>query len=397
MSMRRMWRDRGAAIGLIVTLLFPVLLGFGLLIVDGARLYHHILMVRQAAQAAALAGGNKLTSYYTSGNGSTSQIVAAAQQFALLNAPAGKYGTLVAASDITVGNWDLASAAFTSLAQSGGSTPNAVQVTGRSTSANGNALTTLFGGMFGKGATDVSSTAITSYATGKSFHVILVNDMTNSFSNALTQQKAADQAILDCVKNSSGPTSQFGLVMTNGRYTVYQTPIVVSTNYNALKTKITNITSSSCGTNCGTGSNVAAGLYEANVLFGNTQYNDTFKNVVIITDGVPSASNFTYTRAEGIYPTPASNTAVCTSNCSDANLLTMAQNQAAYARSQKISISTIYYSGNTAANQQASYAASLATLVGGTGIALVAPTTTKITQAFGAFCATMSSKLMSIR
>ena len=71
----------------------------------------------------------------------------------------------------------------------------------------------------------------------------------------------------------------------------------------------------------------------------------------------------------------------------------MAQNQAAYARSLGISISTIYYSGNTPANQQASYAASLATLTGGTGISLVVPTTGQISSSFAAFCATMASAL----
>ena len=131
-------------------------------------------------------------------------------------------------------------------------------------------------------------------------------------------------------------------------------------------------------------------------MFANALYNDTFKNIVLITDGVPNANNFTYTREEGIFPTPTSAIATCTSNCTDSKLLTMAQNQANYANSLGISISTIYYSGNTSASQRAGYAASLATLRKGTGISLVVPTNAQISSSFGAFCATMSSKLMAV-
>ena len=131
-------------------------------------------------------------------------------------------------------------------------------------------------------------------------------------------------------------------------------------------------------------------------MFANASYNDTFKNIVVITDGVPNANNFTYTREEGIYPTPTSASPTCTTSCTDAKLLTMAQNQAAYADSLGISISTIYYSGGTSANQRPGYAASLATLRKGTGISLVVPTNAQISSAFGAFCATMSSKLMAV-
>ena len=404
MSVIRAWSrsfraGRGGGVTLLVAMMFPVLLGTALLGVDGARLYFHKLLFRQTVQAASLAGANKLATYYTSGTGSTATIVATAQQFAGLNMPSGKYGTVVPASDVVVGNWNISTRVFTSLASSGGTTPNAVQVTGRSTTANGNPLLTLFGGAFSTGAVDMTTVATSSYATGKAFHVIVINDLSGSFSPSIANQRAADQAILDCVKNSAGPDSQFGLIGITGRYSVTQAPIVVSTNYSALTTKIAGV--KSCG-NTGapacSGSNVASGIYRATKsdMFANAAYNDTFKNIVIITDGVPNANNFTYTREEGIYPTPTSALPTCTSSCTDAKLLTMAQNQANYANSLGISVSTIYYSGNTSSSERAGYAASLATLRKGTGISLVVPTNAQISSAFGAFCATMSSKLMAV-
>ena len=111
-------------------------------------------------------------------------------------------------------------------------------------------------------------------------------------------------------------------------------------------------------------------------------------------NGVPNADRMTYARADGTYPTPTSTTPVCSSSCTDADLWTMAQDQAAYARSLGINISTIYYSGDTqGATTQAEYATDLASLISGTGIALVAPSATKIDSSFGAFCASMGSSV----
>ena len=74
----------------------------------------------------------------------------------------------------------------------------------------------------------------------------------------------------------------------------------------------------------------------------------------------------------------------------------MARNQAAVAKAAGISISTIYYSGNTVGADQASYAASLASLTGGTGIAMVAPTASQINAAYAGFCSTIPSALKTV-
>jgi hypothetical protein len=104
----------------------------------------------------------------------------------------------------------------------------------------------------------------------------------------------------------------------------------------------------------------------------------------------------TYAKADGVYPTPTSTTPICTTKCTDANLLTAAQDQATNAYAAGISISTIYYTGDTAAGSVASYEASLASLRRGTGVSLVAPTAAKISSVFGGFCATMNSALVSL-
>jgi len=389
-------RQRKGAVALLVAALFPASLAVGLLGIDGSRVFFHKLLLRQTAQAASLAGANKLATYYTSQPNSSDQIVAAAQQFATANMPTAQYGTVVPAANVTLGTWDLTNKTFTAVTGTGG-TPNAVQVVAALTGAN--AVPTLFGSSFGTTSVPISATAISSYATGKAFHVIMVNDLSGSFSSSISNQRAADTAILDCVKNSAGPTSHYGIVGFTGYSQLTQAPIAAQANYSALKTKINAVRS--CG-NAGappcSGSNAAAGIYRATKAYsdGWATYADTNMNIVVITDGVPNANSMTYGMNEGAYPTPTSATPTCTTACTDANLWTMATNQANYASSLGINVSTIYYSGNTSGSLKATYAAQLAQLRKGTGISLTAPTTAAINASFAAFCATMSSKLMAI-
>lgn len=389
----RLLAERRAATAVLVALVFSALLGFTLLSVDASHLYYRKLLLRQTVAAAALAGGNNLKTYYTSGTGSTAAVVSAAQAFALANAPTATYGTVVPASSVVVGNWNPGTSTFTSLATSKGTTPNAIQVTGLNTQANGNAVSLFFGGVIGRPSVDLTATAIATYGTGQNFDTIILNDLSQSFSSEISQQKTADLAILNCVNNSAGSASSFGITTFDGDSSTYQALLQASTSISALTTKINAL--NYCGQSgmppC-SGSNVAAGLYSAIQQFSTVSSTNTMKNVIVITDGVPNVkSGKTYTQADGIYPTPTSTTPICTNNCTDANLLTMAQDQATVATSAGISISTIYYSGNTASSQQASYAASLATLRRGTGVSLVAPTAATITTVLGGFCATMPS------
>lgn len=393
--LQRLRADTRAMIALMVALMMPMLIGLGLLSLDSANIYYRKLLLRQTVQAAALAGGNKLWSYFTT-NQSGDTIVQAAQTLATSNMPSGHYGTVVPASNVVLGNWNAANKTFTSLADSGGTIPDAVKVTAVNSQANGNPLNLILGALYGYAHVDMSVTAIASYGTGKPFHTILVNDLSQSFSSSIANQRAADIAILDCIKNSTSQTSKVGLIGFTGHYGVVQSPVEAFTNYNTIKTKINSL--KSCG-NSGmppcSGSNVASGIYKARVLFTDNAYANTLRNIVVITDGVPNASSITYNTEDGI-TNPATNQNVCTNRCTDDQLYTAATYQASYARSQGISISTIYYSGNTSSNQRNTYATKLAALTGGTGIALTVPTTGQISTSFAAFCATMSSKLMAV-
>lgn len=389
-------RCRRGSVGVLAAMMGAALIGIGTLAVDQVNMKYYGLLQRQTTQAAAMAAAAKLSTYYSSGTNSAAAIVAAAQTIAAANMPSRSYGTIVPAANVILGNWNASTSVFTPLSQSGGTNPDAVQVIGTSSAANGNPIPWLVPRP-GLTARDYSTSAIASYGTGQTWNTIITNDLSQSFSSSIASQRAADKAILDCVKLAAGSLSQFGITTHTGVSAIFQALSSATTTYAALTTKINTL--NSCG-NSGapacSGSNVAAALYSARQQFANAAYNGTRKNIVIITDGVPNASNRTYVRADGIYPTDTATTPTCTNNCSDANLWTMATNQATLARNAGISISTIYYSGSTSASQRSTYANQLAQLVGGTGVAMVAPTSGQISGVFAGFCSTMSSALKAV-
>lgn len=395
---RRLGSDRRGVALVAIAFIAPVLLAFGALAVASSYLYYRNIQLTETVSAAALAGASKLTTYYTSGTGSTAAVVAAAQTIATANEPTTSYGTILPAANVVVGNWNQDSSSFTSLASSGGSTPNAVQVTGLNTLANGNAVPVLFGGVLGMSNINMTKTAIASFGTGENFDTIILNDLSQSFSSMITQQRAADAAILNCIKTTSASTSVYGVTAFTGHATIVAPLAQASTNLTALTTKINALTNcGSSGMPVCSGSNIAAGLYSAIQQFSTVSATNTVKNVIIITDGVPNASRgVTYGLLDGVSTSLTSLVPICTSNCTSANLLTMAQNQANNASAAGINISTIYYSGSAGVSQQSSDAASLASLRRGTGVSLVAPTSAQITSVFGGFCATMKSAVVAM-
>lgn len=388
--------QRRGSVGVAAAMMFLAVVTVGAAAVNQASLRHHSILLAHTSQNAALAAAAKLSTYYTSGTQSTEAMVAAAQTIATTNMPPSTWGTVVPADRVVVGNWDSTTMTFTSLAQSGGTAPNAVKVTSLATAANGNPLDGLMPGL-GAGNRDVEKVSIASFGTGQTWNTIITNDLSGSFSGQIANQRAADKAILECVRSSAGSASQFGITTHTGVSSIFQALSQASANHATLSTKIDTL--KSCG-NSGapacSGSNVASAIYSARMQFANAAYNGTRKNVVIITDGIPNAVSRTYTRADGIYPDDTTTTPTCTSRCTDANVWTMATNQASLARAAGISISTIYYSGSTSASSRSSYAAKLAQLTGGTGVAMVAPTANQISGIFAGFCATMSSALKAV-
>jgi Flp pilus assembly protein TadG len=391
--------NRGS-MGVMCAVMIPVLIGFGSLALNQGYYSYRAQLLRQTVQSAALAAANKLSTYYSTGSSST--VISTAQTFGGYNMPSSQYGTVIPSANVVLGTWNSSTNTFSS----GGSTPNAVQVTGVNTAANGNPVSFYFGNMFGTPSVDISATTVASYATGytgsggqgvgamgRSFNTIVINDLSDSFSGEISDQIAADLAILNCVKGQTGSTSNFGITFINGHASIYQPLEQAGTNNTVLQLKINLITPCTIleDSYCGTGSNVASGIASAISQFSGSTYTGQSKNIIIITDGAPNVnSSQTYTAADGNSSPP-----ICTAhNCTDADLETMAQNQAALANAAGISISTIYYTGDdTNSTDQANFRTFLAGLVTGTGVALVAPSAAQIDSSYNGVCSTIPSSV----
>jgi hypothetical protein len=388
--------DRGSMGVMAAAVVVPLLVGFGTLTIGEGYYSYRALLLKQTVQAAGLAAGNKLGTFYTYPTTDTVaqrsvDIVTAAQTFAAKNMPTAQYGTVVPSSNVVLGNWNSTTSTFTTLAASGGTAPDSVQVTGYNTASNGNPIALFLGNWFGKPTADATTKVIASNGNGQPFNVIVVNDLSMSFVSEISNQRAADLAILNCVKGQAGTSSVFGLTAFTGHTTTPIPLTVANTNYTAIQTEINALADcGSPGMPVCSGSNVAAGLNSAIQQFSSAAYNNTRKNIVVITDGIPNASSTIYSPADGI--------TACTTNCQDSDLQAAAQSLAATAGASGIAISTIFYSGESGQTAQdiATAKTYLGSLVTGTGLAMVAPTPAQISATIAGFCATMPSSLKVI-
>jgi Flp pilus assembly protein TadG len=423
-------RDECGAVAVMVTVTLPVMVGFMTLAVDATNIYMVKDQLQNAADAAALAG-TQWVGYDTDtgGTGSTPcasasasqlagkyQFCAYAKTLASDNMPTSKYGTVLQYADIVAGVWSSAGA-FTPLGSAAsGTTPNAVQVTTRMTTANGNPVTTFFTPMLaviarGAGFSSFSLTATATAAftstnagaggsgVNATSDLIIVQDISGSFSGTIANAQTAETECAKDFAQSGGANSKFGVVLFTGNspqaavttnsptapaggwgpqgWTPTLSPslptetapyqaLTSATSSNFLtntETNINNIQDCSGGAypyTC-SGSNIAAGMQAAinqfcpasGCLGGTLQ-------MVIITDGI---SNCTTVSTPVRVANPANSTQFGTStiagqNCpagsggsgmssGDGQLLTDAQNLATAAGNLGITVSTLYYSGES--------------------------------------------------
>jgi Flp pilus assembly protein TadG len=401
--------DKQGHMALYFALLLPILIMFGSLGVDYGWISYHRQKMYNTAESSALAGAQELSTYYTTGTATTIQ--SASTYISQLNMPVNRYGTVLPVTNITLGNWNNTTKIFTSLTASGGNMPDSVSATTTMTVPNGNPLNIPLFGFFAPSSVNISTTSIATYGTGKTFNTIILNDTSTSFASEIANQQNIDSDILSCIIKNAGPNSQFGITTFDGHATIFQPLTVARTNASAISAKISSLQSCGTGPNAPacSGSNVASGLYSAISQFNNSAYNNTINNIILVTDGVPNASSTNYTEADGTYPSgngsdasgsiypAATGSPVCLgTKCNDADLWTMAQNQANFAGSMGINVSTVYYSGDTVTSEQITYANQLSSLRQGHGISLVAPSPATIEAAFLPFCSTMGSKAVAI-
>jgi Flp pilus assembly protein TadG len=370
---RRFSFDNRGVIAVYITLCLPVLIGFAMLAVQGSYSIEQRNLLQVTADSAALAATAELPN--------SSQAITTAQQYAAMNMPAASYGNVLASKDVILGQWQQGCAGNQSCFVSGAQPYNAVKVTTRRAAANGNQLPLFFAP--GETGFDISATAIATFGAGSgsqpTWNAIIVEDISMSFANQLTNARAADQALLDCMHQNAATASKLGIALFTGvsPSPPYQSQIPVSdsNNYNTLKNKITSIME--CGSSgmpqC-SGSNVSSGMSSAINQFcpshpcPSAGPSGSRQALVVVTDGIPDCGN--------------------TRGCSDKGLQTDAVNAANTAATDNMDVYTIYYGTSS------SDAAWLATLVRGNGIALTTPTASQLPTLMQQVCSQMFHRLV---
>ena len=393
--------DRRAGMTVFIAGLITAMIVFGAFVLDSMRLVIMAQRLNQATQMAALAGGSKLSTYYTTS--ATTTLTTAANS--LFNSNVGGDWANTPSTTIAVGSWS--SSNFVA-----NTTPNAVQVIGNAT------VNTIFGALLGRTSFPITKTAVARIGGARAVNVVVVNDASGSFSSDIAQQRAADLAILNCIASSATGTSKFGISTFDGTSTIY---IPLTTTTAAATTSMTTrinamLSCSGSGTVGGnppmcSGSNAAAGIYNARIQLDALNCPMCNNNIIVITDGVPNYNPISYTQATGTYVsttgtgtamvgTGSATTPICgvgsTNSCStptnsngdSVRMLAMAQGQAAAAGASGYLVSTIYYSGSTSGSALvAAYTAELAGWTKNGGVAMVAPTPTQITSSSNGVCA----------
>ena len=199
------------------------MIGFGAFAVDLSLVRLAQSQTQSIADAATQAG-----LYVLKTTGSTTRARAAALQVVNANTVVGQVPT---ATMVDFGTWDDGAYTSTNARQ------NAVRVT------VGREIDMPLAGVFGVDSIEVEKTAT---SAARALHVVLVMDITNSWTQAnFANARAAAVNFLNIIAPTAGPDDKVGMVVFTGRYGVEHSPMVplqdaftlgLHTNWNALRT-----------------------------------------------------------------------------------------------------------------------------------------------------------------
>ena len=273
------------------------------------------------------------------------------------------------ANDVESGNWDHDAHVFTP----GGTPLNAVMVTTRMAQENGNAAGTFFASVLGFGEVDISASAVAAYADNEEWDVMIVQDVTGSFTDEIGDARDAGQALLDCIRDRISGESLVGMVLFTGVSSPYFAMQALETSYEPLSAAISNL--DSCGNGsmppC-SGTHVGAGMEEAITLFDATTTNPELgRAMVIVGDGLPNASG-------------------PNAGMTNAQLRNIAVQQADIAAAWDISVYTIFYDQNN----DDTAASFFESLIRGDGKALRTPDPAQLPEMLEEICAEVPARLV---
>jgi hypothetical protein len=297
-----------------------------------------------------------------------------ALEYTAKNMPAAEHGTVLANADVVTGNWDADTRTFTPA----GDPVNAVRVVTRRSQANGNAAGLFFARVLGFNEVDMETSAVAAFGSNKAWDVVIVQDVTTSFSAEMGDAVAAGQTLLECIRDYTSPDSQVGITLFTGVSLIAEQLQPIGTNFDDLYQTVSDFATAG-----GTGTHVGAGLESGNAQFtdpGYTPAPDALgKAMIIVGDGKSTVDS-------DVQPYDGS----CGGNCDVFDLERIAVEQADAADAMGISVYTVFYDEN----DDDSTAAFFEDLVRGDGLALRTPDAQDLPEMLFQICASLPLKLV---
>jgi hypothetical protein len=166
------------------------------------------------------------------------------------------------------------------------------RVNGRLAASRNSSVKLSFKPLLGGGGNtiDLSASAIGAAAID-SADVVVVQDVSGSFSSELPNAKTGDTNLLSSL-NITGGKSKFGLVAFTGTATTVRSLTTISGNYNTLASSINYLSIDGWGMPPpSSGTDIAAGIERAQSVFDAQGATTHSRFMIIVSDGLPSPSS----------------------------------------------------------------------------------------------------------
>ena len=200
----------------------------------------------------------------------------------------------------------------------------------------------------------------------RDWDLIIVQDVTDSFRQEIDEARAADQALLNCVRDSGAPGARVGITVFTGVGQTWSPVQDADDGYATLSTDISRIrTCDNPGMPECAGTHIAAGIKTSRAVFSSLSPRTGAKRgIVIVTDGAPN-------------PTSRGPAAIAAAD---------------YAWAEGLHIFTVFYDRN----QNASERAFVAGLARGDGVALSTRDPAKLPDLLARICSQVVSRHLAL-
>lgn len=341
---------RGVALIYVLTI-FTVLIGLAAFAADYGLIRMTKVNLQSAVESATLAAGSGLSVSPTEARNRAKTI--AASNF--VNGSA----LILLDSDIELGMWNANTRQFTLVTGTGESLADAVRITGCLQGSRSSGVKLSFIPLLsGKQSVDLTASSVATRTT-PSEDVVVVQDVSGSFSGEISYARQGDRDLLDSMAATVN-TSSFGLVAFTGTGKTIASLKKVNGNYNSLKSAVNSLGVGTSGMpSTSSGTDIAAGIERAQAVFDAYPVTTNTRSMVIVSDGLPTSD------WQNAHP-----------GLSAAQLLVEAQQDADTAWAKGINVFVVFWDQNnstTAANN-------LKSLVRGRGVFVHVTDPTRISE-----------------